>query len=118
MSNPNAEIEYQIRPVTRYIITRYSRGQRQSNGTSSRVSVCSGRGEYDNADVAYEVAYALAKADHERMGWPLDDPRIQYPRHPRDHEPVVDGTPVSEIAAADPFVGLPDGAREQLPNAA
>lgn len=36
-------------------------------------------GEYDNADVAYQVGYALCKAEHDRLGWPIDDERIKYP---------------------------------------
>lgn len=65
------KIEYRVRPVTRYIITRYE--------TDSDSGSVEGRGEYDNADVGYEVAYALCKAEHERLGWPEGDPRIQYP---------------------------------------
>jgi hypothetical protein len=68
-------IEYRVRPVTRFIVTRYERNDKMGS-----VGGC-GRGEYDNYDTAFEVAYALAKADHERKGWPLDDERIQYPQH-------------------------------------
>ena len=75
-------IEYRVKPVTRYAITRYERAVVGDEKAQSS-SVC-GRGEYENAEVAYEIAYALAKADHERKGWPLDDERIQYPRHPNE----------------------------------
>jgi hypothetical protein len=69
-------IEYRVRPVTRFVITRFEK----SVTVNERCSACSDtRGEYDNADTAYDVAYALAKADHERMGWPIGDERIQYP---------------------------------------
>lgn len=74
-------IEYRVKPVTRYIVTRF---EKHENGTSSIGSV--GRGEFDREDVAYEVAYAMAKLDHERKGWPLDDERIQYPRHVTSEE--------------------------------
>ena len=40
---------------------------------------CETRGEYENRDVAHAVAYALCKADHDRLGYGVDDPRIQYP---------------------------------------
>lgn len=66
------KIEYQVRPVTRYIVTSYHQDGNAADGR--------GHGEFDNEETAYEVGYALCKADHERMGWPLDDERIQYPK--------------------------------------
>jgi hypothetical protein len=69
--------EYKIRPVTRYVVTRYNE---DDNGMAS----CTGKGEYDNADVAYEVGYALAKEEHERLGYPIGDMRIIYPQHPNE----------------------------------
>ena len=80
MDSPYDLIEYKVRPVTRYIVTRYER--RVTGDEKAQSSSNCGRGEYENADTAYEIAYALAKADHEKMGWPIDDERIQYPRHP------------------------------------
>lgn len=77
-------IQYQVRPVTRFIVTRYETGP--EGGSISE------RGEYNNADVAYEVAYALCKRDHEVTGYPIGDDRIQYPRHPIDTEKAF--TPV------------------------
>lgn len=70
-------IEYRVKPVTRYIVTRF---ERDGSGAGS-VGSC-GTGEFENAATAYQVAYALARADHERKGWGLADPRIQYPTHP------------------------------------
>ena len=67
--------EYKIRVVNRYIVTRY---HEEDNGLAS----CSTKGEYDNADMAYEVGYALAKEEHERLGYPIGDMRIIYPEHP------------------------------------
>jgi len=87
-----SKVEYRVVPVDRYIITRYASGANDTAG-------CEGRGEYDNADVAYEVAYALAKAEHDRLGWPAFDDRMQYPQHPRQGVPVTDGR-VAEVAAA------------------
>lgn len=72
-------IEYRVRPITRYIVTRYHQygeGVGSCGGTSER-------GEYDNAEVAYQVAYALCRAEHERLGYPPCDERIQYPEHPQ-----------------------------------
>jgi hypothetical protein len=70
------KIEYRVRPVTRYIVTRFHseavEGARGSVGSSVV-------GEYDNHEMAYEVGYALCKAEHDRLGWPPGDERIQYP---------------------------------------
>lgn len=65
-------IEYKVRPITRYIVTRYEEGE--TNGSSSQ------HGTFDNPTTAHLVAYALCKQDHERLGWPIDDERIQYPQ--------------------------------------
>lgn len=73
------KIEYRVRPVTRYIVTRY---YQDSTPEGTKSGGCEERGEYGNALTAYEVAYALAKADHERLGWPIGDERIQYPKPP------------------------------------
>lgn len=64
-------IEYKVRPVTRYVVTRYER--RGNAGGSEQ------QGEFDNAATAYAVGYALCRAEHERLGWPVGDERIQYP---------------------------------------
>ena len=73
------KIEYRVRPVGRYIVTRYER-EVHEDGTCS--GGCSSLGEFDNAETAYQVGYALAKAEHERLGWPIADERIIYPQHP------------------------------------
>lgn len=73
MSEP-VKVEYRIRPVTRYILTKYE--ATENTGGSEQV------GEYDNPDVAYAVGYALCKQRHELLGWPLDDTRIRYPDNP------------------------------------
>lgn len=83
---PNREdtfIEYSVRPVTRYIITRFSKSLSPCmTGELVEGAGSDGRGEYDNANVAFEVACALASADRERMGWPRGDGRIVFPDHP------------------------------------
>ena len=65
-------IEYKVRPVTRYVVTRFER--------KGSAGGCEQHGEFDNAETAYAVAYALCRAEHERLGWPLEDERIQYPK--------------------------------------
>lgn len=67
------KIEYRVRPVTRYVVTRF-------HSTDAKSGVVETKGEFDNADVAYEVGYALAKHEHAALGYPLGDERIQYPR--------------------------------------
>ena len=67
-------IEYRVRPVTRYVVTRYE--DQLPAGTASIRTL----GEYDNQIVAQEVGYALCKAEHERLGWAPGDTRIMYPQ--------------------------------------
>lgn len=87
-------IEYRVRPVTRYVITRFEGFSGPDGGGG-----CTTRGEYDNADVAYEVAYALAKLDHENKGWLPGDERIQYPRHPEVVSSQEFSAPVAGVLA-------------------
>lgn len=67
------KIEYRVRPVTRYIVTRY---EEKGGAASNSVRMA---GEYDNAEIAYEVGYALCRAEHELLGWSPGDERIMYP---------------------------------------
>lgn len=73
------KIEYRVRMVPRYVVTRYGQSALCAGGSETR-------GEYDNAEVAFEVAYALCKAEHERLGWPPGDERIQYPLRYEDDQ--------------------------------
>lgn len=69
------KLEYRVKKVERYIITRY-----EERGSAGSVSE---RGEFSNPDQAWETAYALCKVEHDHhLGWPIDDERVQYPRHP------------------------------------
>lgn len=65
------KIEYRVRPVTRYIVTRYC----EDDGGSG----VEFKGEFPNEDVAYGVGYALAKEEHDRLGFPPGDMRMIYP---------------------------------------
>lgn len=73
MSKP-LQVEYRVKVVTRYIVTRFYRNERDGGVEQ--------RGEYHNADMAYEVAYALAKKEHGDLGWPPGDLRMRYPERP------------------------------------
>lgn len=88
------KIEYRVRPVTRYIVTRYE--QDNEGGASN-----SQMGEYDNQQVAQEVGYALCKAEHGRLGWAPGDTRIIYPA-------MVPSVPLGPVAIT------PDGKVHQL----
>lgn len=70
------KIEYRVVPVTRYFVARYE------SGIADRPSGATTKGEYDNENVAYQVGYALCKAEHESLGWPIGDMRIMYPDGP------------------------------------
>lgn len=72
-------VEYRVKEIKRYIVTRY-----EEMDSPHKMAGVSTRGEYDNPDVAWEVGYALCKAEHERLGYPPGDERIQYPRHPNE----------------------------------
>lgn len=80
------KIEYRIKPVTRYIVTRWE--DPLSDQPEPHNVACARQigGEYANGDVAYEVAYALCAAEHQRLGWELSDERIRYPGRPGEAE--------------------------------
>lgn len=59
------EVEYKVRPVTRYIVTRYERKNQQSGSQTSSSENC---GEFDNVRKANCVAAALAKDHHGSEG--------------------------------------------------
>lgn len=92
-------IEYRVRPVTRYIVTRCDWEKHENGNESSGDSSVVGKGEYETADMAYEVGYALCKAEHDQLGYPSDDERIQYPRHPASELAQADLSAASQLAA-------------------
>jgi hypothetical protein len=77
------KVQYRIVPTTRYIVTRYYEGvDSRGDGDSCHASGCETRGEYDNASVAYHVAYALCKADHDKSDEPEGSMNFIYPDIP------------------------------------
>lgn len=70
-------IEYRVRPVTRYIVTRYT-CERLENGNENGGS-CETKGEFDSQETAYHVGYALAKEEVERLGLPPGDMGVIFP---------------------------------------
>lgn len=69
-------IEYRVRPITRFVVTRY---ETRDEPDGLAYGSASERGQYDNAQVAHEVAYALCKAEHDAAGTAPDDPGFKYP---------------------------------------
>ena len=81
-------IEYRVKPVTRYIVTRHETtptGQPLTEGGVNAVTRQIGS-EYPNADIAYEVGYAVARHEAEALGYGPDDMRLIYPRHPDEQD--------------------------------
>jgi hypothetical protein len=67
-------VEYRVRPVTRYIVTRYEGDDR--GGCSAPI------GEYASEETAYAVGYAMCKKEHNDSGEPLDSMSFIYPEPP------------------------------------
>lgn len=67
------KIEYKVRKVTKFIVTRYEENDNATVGSSTQ------HGEFDNEEIAMAVGTALASADQHRLGIPPGDMRIMYP---------------------------------------
>lgn len=98
-------VEYRVRPVTRYAVTRYER-QESDDGTTGSCASVVGKGEFDSEHVAYEVGYALAKDEHGRLGYPVGDERIQYPKPLNTDTTYVQPAALHEVRAQMPRDGL------------
>lgn len=72
-------VEYRVREIKRYVVTRFE--------TSEHGGSVSSKGEYENFDVAYQVGYALCKAEHDSAGTPPDDMGFIYPRQTEAWDP-------------------------------
>lgn len=97
MAEPDL-IEYRVRKIERYIVTRYeARDQKQSNSSGAVSTI----GEYADFDRAYDVAYACCKVEHERLGWPPEDERIQYPKRPHYSDCAVHNEPALPAGPCD-----------------
>lgn len=73
-------VEYRVKLVTRYVVTKFEADvEPEGYGSAGTQKVKQVSGEYPNWDMAYAVAYALCKADHQRLGYEPCDMRIQYP---------------------------------------
>lgn len=88
-----SSLEYSVRKIERYVVTRYHTGTNSSGSAA--------KGEYGNAETAYEVAYALCRAEHDRLGWAPDDMRVCYP------------SPIGDAACAEAAINPQDTAITQ-----
>ena len=70
--------------MTRFVVTRYHEDEVNAG--------CEPKGEFSNGEVAYQVAYALAKEEHQRLGFPPGDMRIIYPEIPEGVSVPPQGT--------------------------
>jgi hypothetical protein len=69
-------IEYKIRPVTRFVVTRYS-DDLDPNGKNHPSSDV--KGVFDNFSIAYNIGYALAREEFSRRAIDLQDPGFVFP---------------------------------------
>lgn len=76
----SSKVEYRVRPITRYVVTRFEESEPDSEGRAS--ASCSQKGIYENGEVAYQVAYALCKAEHDASGEPAESVNFSYPALP------------------------------------
>lgn len=67
-------IEYRVKRVERFIVTRYEQDENATTCASRQVGK-----EFDSFETAYEVGYALARADQERLGLPPGDDGVIFP---------------------------------------
>lgn len=67
-------VEYKVRAVTRYIVTRY-----ENNGN---IGGSTQHGTFDSGETAYQVAYALCRKDHVDSGEPVESVNFVYPEIP------------------------------------
>lgn len=67
-------IEYRVKRVERFIVTRHEESDSGSTGSTRQIG-----NEYDNFEVAYEVGYALARADRERLAMSPGDAGVVFP---------------------------------------
>lgn len=75
------KVEYRVRPITRYIVTRFER-EESPDSVNCTAGASTQHGVFDSGEVAYQVAYALCRHEHEKSGEPLDSRNFKYPSIP------------------------------------
>lgn len=66
-------IEYRVKRVERFIVTRF-----ENDGDKAQSARQIGK-EFDNFETAYEVGYALARGEQERLGILPGDDGVIFP---------------------------------------
>lgn len=74
-------IEYRVRPVTRYVLTRFE-SMEDAEGKGCGGSV--GLGEYQRADTAFHIGCALARDENKPSPIQGETKEVKFPEHP-DH---------------------------------
>ena len=109
-------IEYKVRPVTRYLVTRFESHSKEGNGADSGGSVGSSVvGEFDNADMAQATANALwtqeyngrgfcAAGQAERCRDLIDRHHAPRPRHQRGSSGSIVQSVTKSMAASTPLM--------------
>ena len=77
---PGKHVEYRVKEVRRYIVTRHETVVSAEGEHVCGSNTTQGSGEYPNWDMAYQVGYALARLEHEQLGYELGDERVRYPQ--------------------------------------
>lgn len=77
-----SKVEYRVRPITRYIVTRHIANEMASSQLTER-------GQFDSYQTAYDVAYAMCKLEHDMDGAEAGDERFQYPRFSEDEASIA-----------------------------
>lgn len=81
------KIEYKVRPVTRYVVTRFeARDESDKGGSFVGSAVC---GEFQKGETAFHVAYALARAESEKLGLSPGDETVMYPEAPEGVSEII-----------------------------
>jgi hypothetical protein len=91
----NTVSEYRVRPVTRYVVTRY----RFLNDTESQKGSCGSEclGEFDRSNQAYAVAYALASEETRTRELSPGDERVMYPQEVAETSGNIIGDAIESV---------------------
>lgn len=106
-------IQYKVRPVIRWAVTRYH-SYSHTNGKGGGAG-SEGKGEFDSFNTAKDVGYALCSQEHKALGWALDDNRIQYPKDDTPEECLAsaESERIEAAAAWERFRNSPEYANSQ-----
>lgn len=69
-------IEYRVRPVTRFVVTRF-----ESDGGMASSTSC---GEFDREEAALRVGFAAAKMDQEEFRFDHNRAKVIFPDMPEN----------------------------------